>query len=250
MKKIEIDDDVYKKLGEIAKPFEETTPNMVLRRLLNLPKAQTSTEPQFHHSHPSLIENYIEELRIKTLEIHPAFLTFLMDKYNNSKGNYRTSDIIVFMKKVNLELPNGRYRNPWMKAPYGGQKNGLISCQRTIEHYRQTRKFGCWGGRDIKANCQSFHTCDYHPNSKVKMKNKCDLRNGVIWKRESPSSPFSYGHNYLEVIKKELLKKSSIPLKSLLKIVYFGCDYNTRLIERFKNEFHLNNEEFNTLFTE
>lgn len=268
MNKIEIDDDVYRKLGEIAMPFKETTPNMVLRRLLDLPEVQLSTseialdnyqckkenlvspssERQSHPSHSSSIENYIEELRMETLEIHPAFLTFLMDKYNNSKGNYKTSDIVEFMGKMNLKLPNGKFRNPWMKAPYGGQKNGLVSCQRTIEHYKQTRKFGCWGGKDIKVNCDAFHTCDYHPNSNVEMKNKCDLRNGVIWKRESPDSLFNYGHNYLKVIKIELLKSCSIPLKPFLKIVYLGCDYDTQLIERFKNEFHLNNDEFNTLF--
>jgi len=269
MNKIEVDNDVYRKLGEIAIPFKETTPNMVLRRLIGLPEAQLSTREipvdayqsrneklvsslSDRQSHPlqlSSIKNYIEELRTESSETHPAFLTFLMDKYNNTKGNYKTSDIVEFMEKIHLKLPNGAFWNPWMKAPYGGQKNGLISCQRTIEHYKQTRKFGCWGGKDIKNNCDFFNTCDYHPNSKVEMKNKCDLRNGVIWKRESPDSPFNYGRNYLNVIKKELLKNRSIILKPLLKIVYLGCAYDTNLIEQFKNEFHLNNDEFNTLFT-
>jgi len=47
-----------------------------------------------------------------------------MDKYKYTKGNYKTSDIIEFMEEINLKLSNGSFRNPWMKAPYGGQKNG------------------------------------------------------------------------------------------------------------------------------
>lgn len=269
MNEIDVDNEVYRRLGEIALPFKETTPNMVIRRLLELPEVQSPTnvvpvnvcqfkkeklvsslpEPQSHSLQSSSIENYIEDLRSKSLETHPAFLTFLMDKYHNTKGNYKTSDIIQFMEKINLKLPNGAIRNPWMKAPYGGQKNGLISCQRTIEHFKQTRKFGCWGGKDIKENCDSFNTCDYHPDNKVEIKNKCDLRNGVIWKRESPDSLFNYGHNYLKVVKKELLKNGAIPLKEFLKIAYIGCAYDTKLIEQFKKEFHLNTDEFKTLFT-
>ncbi|WP_024334689.1 hypothetical protein [Desulfotignum balticum] len=269
MNKIEVDNDVYRKLGEIAIPFKETTPNMVIRRLLELPEDRNTTSEltvKTYQSHKenlfsslsenqslplqsSSIENHIEELRTKSIETHPAFLTFLMDKYNNTKGNYKTSDIVNFMEKINLKLPNGTFRNPWMKAPYGGQKNGLISCQRTIEHFKQTRKFGCWGGKDIKENCDSFNTCDYHPDSKVEMKNKCDLRNGVIWKRESPDSLFSYGHNYMKVIKKELLKNRAIPLKPFLKIVYPGCAYDTKLIEQFKKEFHFSNDELEILIT-
>jgi len=38
MNKIEVDNDVYRKLGKIAIPFKETTPNMVIRRLLYLPE--------------------------------------------------------------------------------------------------------------------------------------------------------------------------------------------------------------------
>jgi hypothetical protein len=112
--------------------------------------ASSLSERQSHPLQSSSIENYIEELRTESLETHPAFLTFLMDKCNNTKGNYKTSDIVEFMEKIHLKLPNGTFRNPWMKASYGGQKNGLISCQRTIEHFKQTRKFGCWGGKDIK----------------------------------------------------------------------------------------------------
>jgi len=269
MNKIDVDNDVYRKLGEIAIPFKETTPNMVLRRLLELSEDRSTdseltvetyqsqkeklvsslSESQSFPLPSSSIENYIEELRTKLVETHPAFLTFLMDKYNNTKGNYKTSDIVRFMEKINLKLPNGTFRNPWMKAPYRGKKNGLISCQRTIEHYKQTRKFGCWGGKDIKENCDSFNTCDYHPDSKVEMKNKCDLRNGVIWKRESPDSLFSYGHNYLKIVKKELLKNRTIPLKPVLKIVYPGCAYDTKLIEQFKKEFHFSNDEFELLIT-
>lgn len=268
MNKIEVDDEVYAKLGEIAVPFKETTPNMVIRRLLKLTEKQTYTsettsdgekmlrtanfkatpQPQTTSSRSNIIEQHIDELRAASLKTHPAFLTFLMDKYKNTKGNYKTSNIIEFMEETNLQLPNGSFRNPWMKAPYGGEKNGLISCQRTIEHFKQTRKFGCWGGKDIKENCNSVNECIYHPRNNTKMKNKCDLRNGVIWKRESPTSPFTYGHNYLKVVKTQLLKDYSIPLKPLLDIVFQGSNYNSDLIEQFKKIFHFDTEELNTLF--
>ena len=268
MNKIEVDDEVYEKLGEIAIPFKETTPNMVIRRLLKLTEKQLlireltseggkmlrkkkfepTLQPQVKPLQSNIVEQHIDELRAASLETHPAFLTFLMDKYKNTKGNYKTSNIVEFMEEINLQLPNGSFRNPWMKAPYGGEKNGLISCQRTIEHFKQTRKFGCWGGKDIKENCDSVNECIYHPNNKGEMKNKCDLRNGVIWKRKSPNSPFTYGYNYLKVIKKQLLKGHAIPLKPLLKIVFPGSNYNSDLIEQFKKIFHFNNEELNTLF--
>lgn len=44
MKTIEIDDQVYTLLQDSAKPFEETTPNQVLRRLLGLNKPPTTSE--------------------------------------------------------------------------------------------------------------------------------------------------------------------------------------------------------------
>ena len=268
MEKIEVDDEVYEKLGEIAVPFKETTPNMVIRRLLKLTEKQPFTselnindekilrmvnseaksQPQTTLSLPNIIEQHINELRASSLKTHPAFLTFLMDKYKNTKGNYKTSQVIEFMEEINLKLTNGLFRNPWMKAPYGGEKNGLISCQRTIEHFKQTRKFGCWGGKDIKENCDSVNECVYHPKNISKVKNKCDLRNGVIWKRESPNLPFTYGYNYLKVIKTQLLKGHSIPLKPLLNIVFPGSIYNSSLIEQFKKVFHFNDEELNTLF--
>jgi len=266
---IEVDTEVYEKLGEIAIPFKETNPNMVIRRLLGLPgnkvltsklasgvrqiqtneKFQTISQPHTENLKLDNDNQYIDELRNVSSETHPAFLTFLMDKYHNTKGNYKTSNIVEFMEEINLRLPNRTFRNPWMKAPYGGEKNGLISCQRTIEHFKQTRKFGCWGGKDVKENCNSANECIYHPENEEKMQNKCDLRNGVIWKRTSPDSPFTYGAYYLEVIKKQLLKGHTIPLKPLLKIVFPEKSYNAKLIERFKAYFHFNEEELNTLFT-
>ena len=44
MKTIEIDDQVYTLLQDNANPFEETTPNQVLRRLLGLNKPPTTSE--------------------------------------------------------------------------------------------------------------------------------------------------------------------------------------------------------------
>ena len=267
MNKIEVDDEVYEKLGEIAVPFKETTPNMVIRRLLKLTEKQSfaselssnekilstanfkdTPQPPITSLRSNNIKQHIDDLRAASLKTHPAFLTFLMDKYKNTKGNYKTSHVIEFMEETNLKLLNGSFRNPWMRASYGGEKNGLISCQRTIEHFKQTRKFGCWGGKDIKENCDSVNECIYHPKNIAKMKNKCDLRNGVIWKRETPISLFTYGHNYLKVVKTQLLKDCSIPLKPLLDIVFPGSNYNSDLIEQFKKRFHFNTEELNTLF--
>ncbi|PKN10499.1 MAG: hypothetical protein CVU72_00995 [Deltaproteobacteria bacterium HGW-Deltaproteobacteria-7] len=264
MVKIEIDDDVVEKLGQIAIPFKEINPNMVIRRLLNLPQAKSTNcqtrivnnkIPQKEYNDTLLkpqlsssMVNNINELRFASLKTHPAFLTFLMDKYNNTKGNYKTSDIVAFMKIANLQLSDGSFRNPWMKTSYTGEKNGFISCQRTIEHFRQTRKFGCWGGKDIKENCNAISECKYHPENDEKIQNKCDLRNGVIWKRASSSSPFVYGANYLKVIKKQLLTDITIPLKPLLKVIFPIDIYNAELIKRFKTDFNFNDEEINTLF--
>lgn len=265
MVKIDIDHEVLEKLGEIAIPFKETSPNMVIRRLLgmsydrnfndNIHEKKINKKYQVisHTSEKNLnidkINNSIDELRKLSSKTHPAFLTFLMDKHLNSKGNYKTSDIVGFMETVNLKLINSTFRNPWMKAPYGGDKNGLISCQRTIEHFKQTRKFGCWGGKDIKEKCDSTKECVYHPNNPEKMKNKCDLRNGVIWKRSLPGSSFEYGMYYLAVIKKQILNNSTIPLKQLLKIVFPNTNYNENLIEKFKKDFHFNDEELDVLFS-
>jgi len=67
-------------------------------------------------------------------------------------------------------------------------------------------------------------------------------------KRKSPNSPFTYGNNYLKVIKTQLLKGHAIPLKPLLNIVFPGSDYNSGLIEQFEKIFHFNTEELKTLF--
>mgnify|MGYP006272120023 CR=1 FL=1 len=266
---IEIDPEVFEKLGEIAIPFKETSPNLVIRRLLGMEQAQTIAEDNFAGSDFSGSETLeppkvnaiplsrdevgdvgdrIRKLRDASFETHPSFLTFLMDKFYNSKGNYRNSDIIEFMKNVNLQLPNGAFRNPWMKAPYGGEKNGVVSCQRTIEHFRQTRRFGCWNGRDIKRNCDAFEECDYHPKSKTQMKNKCDLRKGVIWKRMSPEAPFCYGKYYAEVVKEEILNNFKIPLNLLLPVFYPNRVYENRLIKEFKIDFNFDDFELSSFF--
>ncbi len=265
MVKIEVDNEIYEKLGEIAIPFKETNPNMVLRRLLNMPTTNSQTYDTNIETNkipkegnndisfkpplkPSMLKN-IDELRSASLKTHPAFLTFLMDKYLNTRGNYKTSNVVDFMKKMNLQLPNGSFRNPWMKASYSGERYGLISCQRTIEHFRQTRKYGCWGGKDVKENCNAINECKYHPENDEEIRNKCDLRNDVIWKRTSPNSPYGYGANYLKVIKKQLFKGTAIPLEPLLKIIFPENSYDAELVERFKIKFHFDDEELNTLFT-
>jgi hypothetical protein len=298
---IEIDNQVFEKLKEIAIPFMEITPNLVIRRLLGLSndgvvnivssKSYSEKSYKFYDSNrqdsmpsigintpssengiPTAIidslrnkrritqqpilyrEEYpfierIERLREVSYEIHAAFLTFLMDKYFNTEGNYQTKNIIDFMEKMNLRSVSGVLRNPWMKAPYSGEKKGIISCQRTIEHYKQTRKFGCWGGRHLKINCDAFNVCEYHPDNISEMKNKCDLRKGVIWKRNNPNSPFRYGNNYLEVVKSELLNSKLIPLQPLLNVFYPNNNYDTNLVDQFIKDFHLTDDELICLFT-
>lgn len=259
---IKIDIEVFEKLKEIAIPFIDTTPNLVIRRLLGLGSKKlagnkegasfikasrkitqkTSVATPEYNGGPSN-DIAIEELRVKSSFAHPAFLTFLMDKFYNSHGNYSTSGIIPFMGKMKMQTISGGYRNPWMKAPYGGEKNGRNSCIRTIEHFRQTRKFGCWGGKNIKANCDANDYCIYHPGNPDVIKNKCDLRKGAIWKRENPDSPFTYGANYLEVIKQELLSNKEMPLEPLLSVFYSNEILNPNLVSKFKEDFNLNESE-------
>ena len=176
---IEIDIEVYVKLKEIADPFVDTTPDLVIRRLLGLPKKKIEKmhgEMGSSRYHSPVTANRqgvavgnkivglssssaaVEKLRSSSPHSHPAFLTFLMDKFQNAHGNYKTSDIVPFLETANLRTLSGSYRNPWMPAPY----KTLNSCTRTIEHFRQTRKFGCWGARDTKANCDARDTCIYH----------------------------------------------------------------------------------------
>jgi hypothetical protein len=190
----------------------------------------------------------IDKVRKVSIETHSAFLTFLMDKSLNTKGNYQSGQIIDFMEKFNLKSVSGVLRNPWMKSPYGGDNNGKVSCQRTIEHFRQTRKFGCWSGRDTKPDCNNIE-CQYHPESKSGITNKCDLRNGVIWKRNNVNAPFSYGKKYLEIVKTELLKNKTIPLQQLLNVFYPNSNYDESLVNQFVRDFHLTEDELTHLFS-
>ena len=140
MKTIEVDNEVYEMLGNISNPFIETTPNMVLRRILGIDtndwnnyKEESEEQGQeikieqnvqfekweFLQIH---IENKISQLRTESEFVHSAFLTFLIDKYFFTHGNFTVSAIIQFMKSFNLRLPSGVFRNPWMKEPYSGKK--------------------------------------------------------------------------------------------------------------------------------
>lgn len=272
---IEIDNEVYEKIKEIAIPFVETTPNLVLRRALGLSNEKLVSsgfsreaelnpsidvrkkEPKRHRTTPVVnkpndlaeVENYsytekIERLRLASPDTHSAFLTFLMDKYWNTNGNYTVKQISEFMEKMNLKSYSERLRNPWMKKPYKNE----TSCLRTIEHFRQTRKFGCWNGRNLKTNCDAVNECPYHPDSNTANKNKCDLRNGVIWKRNNPKSPFQYGANYIDVIKNQHLKDKLIPLEPMLAVFYPHEEYTEKLIDKFQSAFHFSDAEMETLF--
>ena len=252
MKTINVDQEVYEKLKDLADPFEETTPNDVIRRLLGLSQSKLPIEgsanimptkqdvttiasiPKKDMSNIQAIDN----LRKLSPFVRPAFLTFLFDKFENAKGNYKTSDIIPFMKHFNLVTPSGSFRNPWMNDPYQGKD----SCIRTIEHFKQCRKYGCWGGRDLKEDCAVI-SCIYHPDNPDKLKNKCDLRKGAIWKRQNPKSPFSYGTLYVKVIKEELLGNKAIPVEPLLRAFYPDMPFDKSLVTRFIQDFHLSDKE-------
>jgi hypothetical protein len=233
MKKIEVDQEVYEKLKKLADPFVETTPNHVLRRILGLPlekKAITKKKARkrkiSRDTEPWGVA--ISKLRKETDFVHPAFLTYLVDKFYDGRGNFKISDIIPFMEEMNLVSASGAYLNPWMPGPYKGK----ASCQNTIAHYRECRRFGCWGGRDYKDHCDNL-ACFYHPqNSSGVIKNKCDLRKGVIWKRRSAKSEYSYGAVYLEVVAKELLGHKRIPLHSLLTVFYPQRHTTVDMVER------------------
>ena len=103
-------------------------------------------------------------------------------------------------------------------------------------------------GRDVKQGCDASAICVYHPDNPDKLKNKCNLRNGAIWKRENPDSPFSYGKNYLEVIKDQLLGKKKIPLKDLLAVFYTNDAYDEAAQKKFMTDFHLTQKEYELFF--
>jgi hypothetical protein len=130
-----------------------------------------------------------------------------------------------------------------MADPYKGEKYGSVSCTRTIEHFRQTRRFSCWLGRNSKADCGENHTCIYHPGNSDEIKNKCDLSKGVIWKRFKPNSPFSFGANYISVVDRELLNRKGILLKPLLSVFYPLELFNKHTIEVFQKDFNFEPEE-------
>lgn len=252
---IEIDEEVFLKLKELAEPFVDMTPNHVIRRLAGLSSKHVEQETKIPLS-PKLprerslsiqgkipADQTILRLREATAFVHSAFLTFLMDKHLNTKGNYKTSDIIPFFEQFKMVTTSGYLRNPWMASPYENKS----SCQRTVEHFRQCRKFGCWGGRNTKANCTKS-SCEYHPENKDGPKNRCDLRKGVIWKRESRQYPASYGDNYIEIVKKDLLNGKRIPLNPLLSVFYPNDHFDEKLIERFFKDFNMNEQEITQFF--
>jgi predicted CopG family antitoxin len=249
LKTIDIDSEVYQKLKESADPFVETSPNDVLRRILGLPTrkpAERGVEmwaaPEAEAGFPQVLR----DLRSSTGYVHPAFLTFLIDKHKSIGGGFSTADIIPFMERFRFVTPSGFYRNPWMVKPYGGQRRGKTSCEGSIEQYRQCRHYGCWGGRDSKTGCDTLD-CRYHPrNPNLEAcvgRNKCDLRKGVIWKRENPLSPYTFGKDYVEVIRSEFLKGQAMPMNLLAGALYPGEEESERALTQFVQEFHVDESE-------
>ncbi len=271
MKTIEIDGEVFEALGKLAVPFVETSPNMVLRRILGMtatimeppePSGADRRPGESEESEPTLEDRIkafgstdaIETLREATPHVHSSFLTFLMDKHTNTTGNFRNRDILRFMKAMHLMLPSGAIRNPWMEAPYGGHfvQNARQSCITTMAHYRQPRRFGCSSGRDVKAGCRASNRCIYHPEHPDTIKNKCDLRSGAVWKRLDPSGshPYVYGANYLDVVQNDMLNARQVPLRPLLAVFYPGVAFNQGLVDIFRRDFHLSDPEMGLFSSE
>lgn len=281
MKKITVDSEVLEMLGKIAKPFTETTPNHVIRRLLGLPPKEpdrstslnvtidtssvlTESISNVYSGKYSLSVNLasvcpaIFNLNKATPFVNPAFLTFLMDKMLNTTGNFVTRHVLPFMDRVRLVTPSGSCWNPWMNYPYGSKNkgknkdNGKTSCQRCVEHFKQCRKFGCWGGQDLKRNCKQVHSCVYHPDNpteEIGQPNRCDFSKEVIWKRSGKGEIFAYSIYYLEVVKNSLLAGKSVPLHLLLAVFYSGEEFNHKLASKFQKDFHFSDEEMSYLFT-
>ena len=248
MKTIDIDLEVYEKLKELADPFVERSPNDVLRRILGLSAAGGGAGDVM--SGPAETTAFREpawgDLRESAAQVHPGFLTFLIDKCKAPGGGFSTADIIPFMDRFNLVSTSGFYRNPWMEKPYGGRKRGKMSCEGSIEQYRQCRHYGCWGGRDSKAGCDDLG-CRYHPRNPCPEscvgRNKCDLRKGVIWKRQSPLTPYTFGTDYVEIVRSEFLKGRTISLGLLAGAFYPGEEKNERALIQFTEQFHVDDRE-------
>ena len=140
MKIIEVDDEVYEVLGNISIPFKETSPNMVLRRILGIDEKKRikwqkerdkecrekieliKQDPDSRQRLEKYIKDKIFQLNFESENVHSAFLTFLIDKYYNSRGNFSVSNTITFMELFNLRMPSGKFRNPWMREPIQGIK--------------------------------------------------------------------------------------------------------------------------------
>ncbi len=113
-------------------------------------------------------------IKTQTSHVKPAFLTFLVYRYYESlpEETSFSEATTAFMRKMNLKIGSS-YWNPWMPKAY----QNLDSCQKTIAHFRECRRYGCWNGRNTKWNCDD-HSCKYHPQNPTEMKNKCDLKKG------------------------------------------------------------------------
>ncbi len=130
---------------------------------------------------------------------------------------------------MNLKI-NSVYWNPWMPNAYHDRD----SCQKTIAHFKECRQYGCWNDRNSKWNCDDL-SCKYHPENPTKMKNKCDLNKGVIWRRDTPErgSEYELGQDYLEIIETELLGNRPIPLRLLISTFYPREEFDCALVKKF-----------------
>lgn len=248
MRTIEIDEEIWKVLQHYAEPFVDA-PNDVLRRLLGINKQVdlvVNSRPQ--RSYPEQTTNSreakLKEFKDQTSFVDPAFLTFLIYKFHEKspQGTSFIATIEEFMDEMRLNIGQ-IYWNPWMSSPY----EDWDSCKNTISHFRECRRFGCWNGRSTKSNCDDY-SCKYHPKNSEKIQNKCDLRNGVIWQKDSPDAEYKLGGEYLEVIKSQLLSGRKIPINSFIGVFYSEQQHNGVLIDRIRHDFNLTIKEVEAIF--
>ena len=180
------------------------------------------------------------------------FLCFLIDKFHDMKSEsflYNCTSIEYYDKfylKFNLPFNKkakraGRYFNFF--------KGNYIASD-TIYTLRQSRGYGCVKNLEDRIKCQ-IDSCD----QRLK-KNFCNLYSNNIWASDYDNmlgtrKGWRFVKEYPERVYKIFLKRIKIPILPFLKILYkdeLKSNNFISLIEKFKQDFNFNQEEFNLYF--
>jgi hypothetical protein len=186
-------------------------------------------------------ENNLEKSEINsTFRVLPTFLTFLFDKWEGIStidGISSTSrvELLKFYKHFNLSI---KIENDIVKF-YNFFTRNYITYQ-TFFYEHIPRRFGCYWGIESRVNCEKLD-CDQRNPGKTY---KCDLSRGNIWVQQYKETPIKLASNYISVIFSEVLKGEKIDIHQICKIIYKNEDS----IEKFINDFHINEEEFKAFF--